>query len=67
MYDIGFEPCLEPPEYAVPECPVCGCECDYWFRNISLEVIACDNCMNDGEEFDSVIDAWEVVADMRYW
>lgn len=59
MYDIGIEPRLEPPPYMVPECPVCGGECGAYFLNINRDIVGCDECHDPGDDFDSVVDAWE--------
>ena len=64
MYDIGFEPPLDPPDTKYPECPCCGADCEYFFLNINEEVIACNSCWTEDTDFDSVKDArtWEIVT-----
>ena len=64
MYQLRIEPRLDPPEYDVAICPVCGGECRYLFLNINRDVICCDVCKEEREEFDSVADAlyWEYGA-----
>lgn len=53
-YDIGHEPSLEPPDYEVPHCPVCGQECEVIYKNRYGEIIGCDDCID-------AVDAWEVM------
>lgn len=59
MYRLTIEPALDPPEYAVPECPCCREECSVYFLNINREIVGCDECHTPGDDFDSVVDAWE--------
>lgn len=45
---------LEPPEYFVPTCPVCGEECEMLYKDYLHTVLGCDVCL-------TVVDAPE------YW
>lgn len=38
------------PEY--PRCPVCGEECEIFYRDKYLDVVGCDECI-------STVDAWD--------
>jgi len=35
-----------PPEKPMPICPVCGCECGIYYRNLNGEIIGCDECVD---------------------
>ena len=37
-----------------PICPVCGCECDTFYRDRDGEIVGCDECVQ-------TIDAWEAM------
>jgi hypothetical protein len=43
---------LEPKDYKVPRCPVCGEETDTLYKNIYEEIVGCDGCIR-------TVDAWE--------
>lgn len=43
---------LEPKDYDMPECPVCGEETDTYYKNKDGEIVGCDNCI-------TAVDAWE--------
>lgn len=43
---------LEPKDYDMPECPVCGEETDTYYKNENGEIVGCDNC-------NTAVDAWE--------
>lgn len=47
MFDIGFEPPLEPPkEPELPRCPICGAYPDaFFFRAYNRECIGCSDCV----------------------
>lgn len=45
------EPTLEPPDYDVPICPVCGEECKLIVKQFH-DVLGCDVCLD-------IVDAWE--------
>lgn len=53
MTDPGLLNYPDPPEYTVPHCPVCGCECEVFYKNQYGEIIGCDDCID-------AFDAWEV-------
>lgn len=52
MMDLGFEPSLEPVDYDVPRCPICGQECETIYLDKDGAVVGCDDCMKK-------LDAWE--------
>ena len=43
---------LEPKDYKVPRCPICGEETDTLYKNIYGETVGCDVCIR-------TVDAWE--------
>ena len=43
---------LEPKDYDLPVCPVCGEETDTYYKNENGEIVGCDNCI-------TAVDAWE--------
>lgn len=43
-------------ELKEPKCPVCGEECDTFYRNADGEIVGCDECI-------TALDAWEVTAE----
>ena len=48
----------EPPEYKVPNCPICGWETDVLYRNKATgDILGCENCI---EEVDAWDYEWEV-------
>lgn len=52
------EPPLEPPEYpeeSWPRCPICGAECDTYYRDREGETVGCGECIR-------AVDAWEEAA-----
>lgn len=67
MIDIRIEPSLEPPEYNVPECPVCHESCGIYYRNINREIIACENCITIDTEYEDTFDAWNCVGNNNNW
>lgn len=56
---LSIEPRLDPPAYMVPECPVCREGCDVYFLDINRDIVGCDCCRREFDDFDSVADAWE--------
>ena len=48
---------LEPPEQEMPECPVCGDECEKLYK-AGNEIVGCEHCIN-------VIDAYEHMAEEK--
>ena len=34
-----------PPDEEMPICPVCGQECETYYKNLNGEVIGCDECV----------------------
>ena len=50
------EPPLEPPEEMHPRCPVCGEECDTYYKNKHGEILGCESCID-------MKDAWEEMED----
>jgi hypothetical protein len=36
---------LEPKDYDLPVCPVCGEETDTYYKNENGEIVGCDNCI----------------------
>lgn len=46
------EPSLEPPEYTVPRCPICGEEADTLYRDKYGDIVGRDGCLQ-------TVDAWE--------
>lgn len=60
MYDIGIEPNLDPPEYEVPICPVCGRESDTIYEDKDGQVVACGECIVRR-------DAWEWMDAQKPW
>lgn len=34
-----------PPEGEMPVCPVCGQECETYYKNLNGEVLGCDECI----------------------
>ena len=40
-----MEPRIDPPEYEVSHCPVCGQECWTIYKTLNGEVVGCDNCI----------------------
>lgn len=59
MYQLRIEARLEASPYMVPECSVCRGECGVYFLSVNREIIGCDSCHEPGDDFDSVVDAWE--------
>jgi hypothetical protein len=47
---------LEPPEERHPRCPVCGEECDRYYRNEFNDILGCEHCVEE-------IDAWDEKED----
>lgn len=45
------EPRLDPPEYEVPKCPVCGEECETIYKDIRGDVVGCDCCVESIESW----------------
>lgn len=43
---------LEPQERPMPECPVCGMECNAYYKDYEGRIIGCDGCVEE-------VDAWE--------
>lgn len=50
---------FEPPEERHPRCPECGEECEWYYRNAFNEIVGCDNCIDE-------LDAWEVMLNEEY-
>lgn len=46
------EPPIDPPDYDVPECPVCGAECDTIYTSMNGEVLGCNECINSKDAYD---------------
>ena len=67
MIDIGIEPRLDPPEYDVPECPVCHDSCGTYYRNINREIISCENCKTTNIEYEDTVDAWNYIVNNNNW
>lgn len=52
MMGWGVHDYPEPPEYTVPECPICGEETDTLYADKDGVIFGCDNCVK-------TIDAWD--------
>lgn len=53
------EQSIDPPEYEVPHCPLCGEEANKIFRDkMSGDIYGCENCVEE-------IDSWEFVKNGR--
>lgn len=60
MYQLKNEPRLDPPRRPpMPECPVCGNECEIFFLDINRSVIACDGCFKPRSDFDNIVNAMD--------
>lgn len=66
-FDVGHEPRFDPPEYEVPICPVCHDECAEYYLSINREIIGCECCFDDTEEYEQKVDAWEWDEQNRPW
>ena len=40
------------------ECPVCGSECNLYYKNEDHEIVGCENCVHE-------IDAWEYSQELK--
>lgn len=47
-----------PPEPPRPTCPVCGQECDTYYRGADGAIIGCDVCID-------ALDAWDYYYEME--
>lgn len=64
---------LDPPEYAIPICPICGEECEEIKRDYYGKVCGCDNCITSEdarewavmEEIDEEASYGDYLYDMR--
>lgn len=54
MMGWGVNDYPTPPEYQVPHCPVCGSECDTFFRDMEGNIVGCDECVDQ-------LDAWDLM------
>ena len=69
---------LEPEEYSMPICPICGEECEEFYFNRDGNICGCDNCISvknaveyEEEERESAREAYadhlyEMQRDLEY-
>ena len=49
---VGLRDNPDPPEYAVPVCPVCGRECEKVFFDSDYDIIGCDECISEKSAYE---------------
>jgi len=47
---------LDPPEYLLPVCPMCGAECYTFYLDATNNIVGCENCITSQDSTEYIED-----------